>query len=152
MHQKFKLVQWSWRAGFFSGHCGLKVNKKSSSFSCSSFTIEKLWSAEVPSSRSSFRFSWYFEFLDLLIEEVFQVFLNVKFLDFEIELGVQVFPNDPHFILQRKTHERCHLRRPAGHLLGFSFYICHLSHDDDKTRNQMRVAIQSGCVPKILAL
>ena len=62
---------------------------------------------------------------------MFQVFLNVKFLDFEIELGVQVFPNDPHFILQRKTHERCHLRRPAGHLLGFSFHICHLSHDDD---------------------
>ena len=23
------------------------------------------------------------------------------------------------------------LKGPAGHLLGFSFYICHLSHDDD---------------------
>ena len=62
---------------------------------------------------------------------MFQVFLNFKFLDFEIELGVQLFRNDPHLILQQKTHERCHLRRPAGHLLGFSFYISHLSHDDD---------------------
>ena len=41
----------------------------------------------------------------------------------------KLLPNDPHLISAKDTRKMS-LKGSAGHLLGFSSYICNLFHDD----------------------